>query len=92
MPADWSESKWEPATYTAMDRLPIDDWRALADLPEAAAQAVVPDADRVDRWERAGIIDRAASGRHRITNFGHGVIAAARVLVPRYVDPSLRPG
>lgn len=60
-----------------------EDWAMLAMVPEAAAQALVPDVDRALRWERCGIIDCAASGHHRITNFGHGVIAAARVLATR---------
>jgi hypothetical protein len=63
-----------------MDKLTDEDWRALAAHPKGATAIEGLREDQYERFDAAGIVDLLTAD---LTPFGWGVIAAARVLVPR---------
>lgn len=65
-----------------LNKLTADDWRALAAVPEGACTLEAFDESRRLRLVDAGIIRTWGT----ITDRGQGVIAAARVLMPRFFE------
>jgi hypothetical protein len=69
---------------SGLDNLTPEDWRALAGVPKPAPRFIVSaDSAFLARLDQASVAFDIGEGKAEVTNFGSGVIAAARVLVPR---------
>lgn len=68
-----------------LDKLTPEDWAALASVPEGATKVSGLDEATHERLDQTGITHPFDT---RLTSFGRGVIAAARVLVGR--EPDMR--